>query len=143
MKITHILAMSTVFAGATLGSAATAIADDGLHGSYLYKLANGRSAMWNFTTTCSPTCVAQVTLPDGNVHQANLANGQWTMEANVADAAICNATGAPLAGTVRYTWVARTLTGLTLGTFNRADCGGGPAVQATSLPSTFTLTKVS
>ena len=93
MKITHILAMSTVFAGVTLGSAATAIADDGLNGSYLFKLANGRSGMWNFTTTCSPTCVAQVTLPDGNIHQANLANGQWTMEANVADAAICNAAG--------------------------------------------------
>lgn len=87
--------------------------------------------------------MAQVTLPDGTVHQANLANGQWTLEANVADAAICNTTGAPLAGIVSYTWDARTLTGLTLGTFNRADCGGGSAVQATSLPSTFTLTKVS
>src|SRR5262245_30773347 len=79
MKITHLLAMS-IFAGATLGSAATAMADDGLNGSYLFKLPSGTSGLWNFTTTCSPTCVAQVTLPDGNVHHANLANGQWTLE---------------------------------------------------------------
>jgi hypothetical protein len=117
---------AVMFAGLAVGTASTAWAAPTMSGHYIETESgpNARTVTsdW-YATPCGDGCAAiAVKDPAARGWQAQLVNGQWTMD-STSDGACTDGTTVPLAMTAHYTWDPNTLAGTVQNTVNVAACG--------------------
>jgi hypothetical protein len=134
MHLTLGITAAAVLAGAAVGFADPACADD-LNGAYTITLSDGKSpATWTFTP-CGPGC-SLVTSNKGWSTDAQLVNGSWIM-GPIQNTVHCWS-GSTETATEKSSFDAATLTGTSVVTYPDAcpqDPPGGMTIQ-------FSLTKV-
>jgi hypothetical protein len=134
MHLTLGITAAAVLAGAAVGFADPACADD-LNGAYTITLSDGKSpATWTFTP-CGPAC-SLVTSNKGWSTDAQLVNGSWIM-GPIQNTVHCWS-GSTETATEKSSFDAATLTGTSVVTYPVAcpqDPPGGMTIQ-------FSLTKV-
>ncbi len=137
--LTAALAAAWVTAGLTLAPTARA---NMLPGNYQFVAQWDSTHSWVWSIACdSVGCPHVIAVPRPNggalpwTGAAQLADGRYTMKAEVPTGRVCIGYG--LATHDTYIWDAVTLTGSVDSTFD-ADCGGGPA-GSYSYPFTLVL----
>jgi hypothetical protein len=123
MTITRAIAAAAMLAGLPVGAASTAWADPPtMNGHYIRTVTNAKGQAvtndWYFTP-CGDGC-AQLTTPP--TAQAQLVNGQWTMDL-VSDAVCPDGSTVPAARGAHYMWDPNTLAGTVQITVNVPACG--------------------
>jgi hypothetical protein len=136
MGIARGSAAFAMFAGLALALAtAPSSAADPLNGHYTetetYPDGHSVNTEWYFTP-CGDGCASVAATPNGKPFgQANLANGQWTMQ--FTGGVDCEEGGdVPHAIKLDYTWDANTLAGNVQITNNIQACGNPPGYQETN-----------
>jgi hypothetical protein len=138
MTITRRLAAAAILAGVAVGTASTALADQPTMSGHYVKTASAVSAPpgtppttsdW-YATPCGDGC-ASISDPGGVLGQAQLVNGQWTMDATT-NAQCVDGSQVPSALSVHYTWDPNTLAGSSQTTAKVPECGQSPGYQQTN-----------
>jgi hypothetical protein len=134
MAIAPSLAATAIFAGLAVGFAAPVSAAPQMSGHYTESETqpSGEPSTYDwYVTPCGDGCASITGQHGGQVGQAQLANGQWTMDF-VADDDCSDGTNTPNALSYHYTWDANTLAGTLLITRTLAVCGFPAGSQVTS-----------
>jgi hypothetical protein len=132
------LSVAAVVAGAAVGYACPAWADDGLSGTYNYVNETGFTSTWT-VTPCGSGCAHVFSSHSAANYDLTLSNGRWVATVNPPDALHCK-DGTPAQATVTISVDAATLTGTSTTSSTAGVCGDPPRTYG---PDKFTLTKVS
>jgi len=137
MTITRGVAAAAMLAGLAIGAASTAWAETTLSGHYIRIETDpqtGQSANedW-YVTPCGDGCVLLASTPDGPAHsQAQLVNGQWTLDSTGGSVACPDGTVVPDAVSDHYTWDPKTLAGTVQVSYQVPACGHPAGYQDTN-----------
>lgn len=135
MTIARGFASTALLAGLALGLAAPASAAAEMSGHYTetqtdpatgQPITSGGQAIINdwYFTPCGDGCASAARTPDGPaVGQAQLTNGQWTLDLNNVDFSCPDGSSVPNALSSHRVWDQNTLAGTAQDTVNVAGCG--------------------
>jgi hypothetical protein len=133
MTVTRRIAAAAMLAGLAVGTASTASADTTMSGHYIEtrtaENAQPITSDW-YVTPCGDGC-ASVVSNGVALGQAQLVNGQWTMDATIS-ASCADGTQVPSALSAHYTWDPNTLAGTTQYTSKVPVCGWSAGYQYTN-----------
>jgi hypothetical protein len=128
MTITRGFAATAIFAGLAVGTASTAWAETTMSGHYLRTETDPQTGQsetddW-YATPCGDGCASLALTPGGPaISQAQLVDGQWTLESAIHTLNCPDGTVVPNAVSAHYTWDPNTLAGTVQLTSNVPACG--------------------
>jgi hypothetical protein len=134
MTITRAIAAAAMLVGLAVGAASTAWADPPTMNGHYIKTSTGPDAPtttddW-YATPCGNGC-ASISNLWGDLGQAHLVNGQWTLDAT-RQALCSDGSQVPSALSAHYTWDPNTLAGTAQITNKVPACGNPAGSQRTN-----------
>jgi hypothetical protein len=135
MTVARVIAATAMFAGLGVGTASTAWADTTMSGHYIKTSTNSEgkvtTADWYFTP-CGDGCASVSFGPGRGQGQAQLVNGQWTLDLQNDTAHCPDGSSLPGAMNDHFTWDPNTLAGTSVATYNVPACGHPAGFQYTN-----------
>lgn len=137
MTITRGIAAAAMLAGLAVGTASAAWAETMMSGHYTRTETNPQTGQsetddW-YATSCGDGCASLASTPGGpDLSQAELVNGQWTMDSAVHTLSCPDGTVVPNAVSAHYMWDPNTLAGTVQVIYNVPACGNPAGYQTTN-----------